>query len=116
MAAYQLIGSIDMILSYAKYIDMMSALDEHCKGALEREELQNAIFNHYISLNRTFAAENIRGTKRIFSSYLQSKTKTNRQRKLFRKFMDGDSIKTPILDSDESNKNEDSSISSNSGE
>ena len=81
-----------MVLSYAKYIDLMTALDEHCKGTLERDELQGAIFNHYIGLNRTFVAENMKGTKRLFSSYLQSKTQTKRQRKAFRKFMNEGTI------------------------
>lgn len=68
----------------------MSALDEHCKGTLERFELQNAIFNHYTSLNRSFVAENGKGSKRAFYSYLQSKTKTKQQRNAFRRFMDGE--------------------------
>ena len=70
----------------------MTALDEHCKGTLERNELQNAIFNHYVSLNRTFVAENMKGSKRLFSSYMQSKTATKRERQAFRKFMDEGSV------------------------
>ena len=70
----------------------MTALDEHCKGTLERDELQNAIFNHYIGMNRTFVAENMKGSKRLFSSYLQSRTQTKRERKAFRKFMDRENL------------------------
>ena len=70
----------------------MSALDEYCKGTLERDELQNAIFDHYIGMNRTFVAENMKGSKRLFSSYLQSRTATKRERKAFRKFMDEGSV------------------------
>jgi hypothetical protein len=87
-----LTGFINMGLSYAKYIDLMTALDEHCKGTLERDELQNAIFNHYVGMNRTFVAENMKGSKRLFSSYLQSRTQTKRERKAFRKFMDEGSV------------------------
>ena len=87
MEVYLFTGFINMVLSYAKYIDLMTALDEHCKGTLEREELQNAIFNHYTGLHRTFVAENIKGSKKMFSSYLQSKTRTNRQREAFKNFM-----------------------------
>ena len=81
-----------MVLSYAKYIDLMTALDEHCKGTLERKELQDAIFNHYIGISRTFVAENMKGSKRLFSSYLQSRTATKRERKIFRSFMNEGSI------------------------
>lgn len=89
MLKLQIVGNIKfMLLSYAKYIELMSALDEHCKGDLEREELQNAIFNHYISLYGVFIAENMKGSKKRFCSYLQSKTKTKRQRNAFRNFMD----------------------------
>lgn len=104
MQKLQTVGNIDtMFLSYAKYIDMMSALDEHCKGVLDREELQNAIFNHCISLNRTFSAENLKGSKRRFSSYIQSKKHTNRERKTFRKFMDEGSVEQKTDDYVESN-------------
>ena len=92
MEVCPLIGFINMVLSYAKYIDLMTALDEHCKGTLERDELQNSIFDHYIVLNRTFVAENMKGSKRLFSSYLQSRTQTKRERKAFRKFMDEGSV------------------------
>lgn len=76
----------------------MSALDEHCKGTLERDELQNAIFNHYVGMNRTFVAENMKGSKRLFSSYLQSRTATNRERKAFRKFMNEGSVEQSITE------------------
>lgn len=76
-----------MVLSYGKYIELLSALDEHCKGTLEKEALQDAIFKHYTGLYRTFVAQNSIGTKKLFSSYMQSKTKTRNERKVFRKFM-----------------------------
>ena len=43
-------------------------------------------------MNRTFVAENMKGSKRLFSSYLQSRTATKRKRKAFRKFMDEGSV------------------------
>lgn len=95
-----------MVLSYAKYIDLMTALDEHCKGTLERDELQNAIFDHYIGLNRTFVAENMKGSKRLFSSYLQSRTQTKRERKAFRKFMDEGSVEQTKTTEDYDKSNE----------
>ena len=98
MEACLLIGFINMVLSYAKYIDLMTALDEYCKGTLERDELQNAIFNHYVGMNRTFVAENMKGSKRLFSSYLQSRTATKRERKAFRKFMNEGSIEQNITE------------------
>lgn len=76
-----------MVLTYGKYIGLMSALDEHCNGALEKEELQNAIFDHYTELYGSFVAENINGVKRLFLIRFQ-KTKNNEaERKLFRHFM-----------------------------
>ena len=104
MVACLLIGFINMFLSYAKYIGMMTALDEHCGGTLEREELQNAIFNHCISLNRTFSAENLKGSKRMFSSFIQSRKHTNRERKAFREFMDEGSVEQKTEDYVESNE------------
>lgn len=60
----------------------MSALDEHCKGALEKNELQNAIFDHYTGLYGSFVAENINGVKRLF--LIKNK---KAERKIFRHFM-----------------------------
>lgn len=76
-----------MVLTYGKYIELMSALDEHCNGALEKDELQNAIFDHYTKLYGSFVAENTKGVKRLFLIRFQ-KTKNNKAaRKLFRHFM-----------------------------
>ena len=76
-----------MVLTYGKYIGLMSALDEHCNGALGKDELQNAIFDHYAGLYGSFVAENINGVKRLFLIRFQ-KTKNNKaERKLFRHFM-----------------------------
>ncbi len=66
----------------------MSALDEHCKGTLERFQLQNAIFNHYTGLNKSFVAENIKKSKRLFSNVGE----TRKERKYFRKFMNEGSL------------------------
>ena len=89
-----IVGSINMVLTYAKYIDLMTALDEHGKGTLERKELQDAIFKHYISIstNKVFVAENMKRFKRRFSLQSQSKSKFKRERNAFRNFMDGGSV------------------------
>lgn len=76
-----------MILSYAKYIDLMSALDEHCKGSLEKRELQSAIFNHYMNKYGSFVAENFIGSKRLFLTKWQKNKYNNSVRKTFIKFM-----------------------------
>lgn len=77
-----------MLLSYGKYLDLLSALDEHCKGSLTKAELQNAIFNHYADKYGSFVAENINKVKTLFTIKYQ-KTKNNKaKRKLFRSFMD----------------------------
>ena len=62
----------------------MTALDEHCKGTLERKELQDAIFNHYIniSMDKVFVAENMKGSKRRFSLQSQNKGKFKREREM----------------------------------
>ena len=52
-----------MVLSYAKYIGLMSALDEYSEGKLEKHELQNAILDHYMKMTNTLVAENINGSK-----------------------------------------------------
>lgn len=76
-----------MVLTYGKYIELLSALDEHCNGTLEKNELQDAIFNHYMSKYGSFVAENVNGAKRLFTVKLQ-KTKNNKaERKVFRNFM-----------------------------
>ena len=98
MEPYLFIGFINMVLRYAKYIDLMTALDEHCKGTLERKELQDAIFKHYISMNRVFVAENMKGSKRRFSLQSQSKSKFKRERNAFRSFMDGGSVEQSIAE------------------
>ena len=76
-----------MVLSYAKYIDLMSALDEHCKGSLEKRELQSAIFNYYMDKYGSFVAENLIGSKRLFMVKWQRTKQNNRERKTFIKFM-----------------------------
>lgn len=76
-----------MVLSYAKYIDLMSALDDHCKGSLEKRELQSAIFNHYMDKYGSFVAENLIGSKRLFITKRQKTKYNNSVRKMFIKFM-----------------------------
>ena len=98
MEACLLTGFINMVLSYAKYIDLMTALDEHCKGTLERKELQDAVFTHYISMNKIFVAENMKGSKRRFSLPSQSKSKFKRERNAFRSFMDGGNVEQSITE------------------
>ena len=65
----------------------MSALDEHCNGALEKDELQNAIFDHYTGLYGSFVAENGNGAKRLFTIKLQKAKNNKAERKVFRNFM-----------------------------
>lgn len=76
-----------MILTYIKYIDLMTALDEFSVGKLPRDSLQNAIFDRYTSKYGNFVAENSIGNKALFVTKWQ-KTKTNKaERKRFRNFM-----------------------------
>lgn len=76
-----------MILTYIKYIDLMTALDEFSVGKLPRDSLQNAIFDRYTSKYGNFVAENSIGNKELFVTKWQ-KTKTNNaERKKFRNFM-----------------------------
>ena len=65
----------------------MSALDEHCNGALEKDELQNAIFDHYTGLYGSFVAENINGVKRLFLIRFQKAKDNKAERRVFRNFM-----------------------------
>lgn len=82
-----------MLLSYGKYLDLLSALDEHCRGSLTKVELQNAIFNHYADKYGSFVAENINKVKTLFTIKYQ-KTKNNKaERKLFRSFMNQSRLK-----------------------
>ena len=77
-----------MLLTFGKYIELLSALDEHCKGTIEKCRLQDAIFNRYMYLhNGSFVAENSRGCKRLFMIELQKTKHNNKERKLFRNFM-----------------------------
>lgn len=76
-----------MVLSYAKYIELMTALDEHCKGEVERNELQNAIFNHYMEKEHSLVAENVNGSKRLFLYRYQRGKKNKIERQAFRSFM-----------------------------
>jgi len=76
-----------MVLTYGKYIELLSALDEHCNGTLEKNELQDAIFDHYMSKYGSFVAENINGVKRLFLSRFQETKNNKARRKLFRHFM-----------------------------
>lgn len=76
-----------MVLTYAKYIDLMTALDEFSAGSLLKGELQNAIFDRYTSKYGNFVAENSIGNKALFVTKWQ-KTKINKaERKRFRNFM-----------------------------
>ena len=76
-----------MVLTYGKYIELLSALDEHCNSTLEKDVLQNAIFDHYTGLYGNFVAENINGVKRLFLIRFQKAKKNKAERKLFRHFM-----------------------------
>ena len=76
-----------MVLTYGKYIELVSALDEHCNGILEKNELQDAIFDHYMSKYGSFVAENVNGAKRLFTIKLQKAKNNKAERKVFRNFM-----------------------------
>lgn len=76
-----------MILSYAKYIELMSALDEYSKGVLDKKELQKAIFYHYADKYGSFVAENLKGSKRLFVAKYQKSKQNKNEMKIFRNFM-----------------------------
>lgn len=76
-----------MILSYAKYIELMSALDEYSKGSLEKKDLQKAIFEHYAEKYGSFVAENLKGSKRLFVTRFQRTKQNKNEMKIFRNFM-----------------------------
>ena len=82
-----------MILTYGKYLELLSALDEHCKGALEKCELQDAIFDHYMGLYGSFVAENLNKEKRLFKVTFQRSKRNKGERKLFRNFMNKEPTK-----------------------
>ena len=67
----------------------MSALDKYSKCSLQRTDLQNAIFNHYITKYKSFVCENSKGSKRLF--YIKQdfgyKSALKSERKTFRDFM-----------------------------
>ena len=76
-----------MILSYAKYIELMSALDEYSKGVLDKNELQKAIFYRYADKYGSFVAENLKGSKRLFVTKYQRNRQNKNEMKIFRNFM-----------------------------
>ena len=65
----------------------MSALDEYSEGKLEKHELQNAIFDHYMKMSNSLVAENINVSKRLFIWKIQRGKQNARERKIFRNFM-----------------------------
>ncbi len=74
-----------MILTYAKYIELLTALDEHTKCKFKRKTLQNYIFHHLMSKYGYFVAENINGIKMaIWDSF---------NKKVFRNHMNQQKIK-----------------------
>ena len=76
-----------MILSYAKYIELLSALDEYSKGKLEKKELQKAIFKHYMEKYGSFVAENSKKTKKLFITKYQRSRYNKGVQKIFISFM-----------------------------
>lgn len=76
-----------MILSYAKYIELISALDEYSKGVLDKKELQEAIFYRYANKYGSFVAENLKGSKRLFVTKYQRSKQNKNEMKIFRNFM-----------------------------
>ena len=77
-----------MVLTYAKYIDLMTALDEYCKGELDRIELQKAIFKRYTNKYGSFVAENSIGSKKLFMIRFQRDKLNKREMKKFCNYMD----------------------------
>lgn len=78
-----------MYLSYPRYLELITALDEYSKCSLNKKELQEAIFNHFAEKYGSFAAENCRGVKRVFVTKFQRKKSNKKERKLFIKFIEG---------------------------
>lgn len=76
-----------MVLTYGKYIELMPALDEHCKSKLQKYELQDAIFFHYGEKYKSFVAKNNKGSKRLFKYYHQDNALNKKEKKLFRNHM-----------------------------
>ena len=76
-----------MVLSYAEYIKLISALDEYSKGVLDKKELQKAIFEHYAEKYGSFVAENLKGSKRLFVTKYQRNKQNKNEMKIFRNFM-----------------------------
>lgn len=87
-----------MILTYTKYIELLSALDEHCKGKLQKYDLQDAIFFHYIERDKFLVAENINGFKRLFRYYHQNTALNKKEKKLFRNHMNQELNKKRITE------------------
>ena len=77
-----------MVLTYAKYIDLMTALDEYCKGELDRKELQKAIFSRYANKYGSFVAENSKGSKKLFMIRFQRDKLNKKEMKKFCNYMD----------------------------
>lgn len=75
-----------MVLRYTMYCKLLTALDEHTHCTLEKRELQNAIYDHYIADGR-LVAENFLRDKMVFYPHAQHKRHLSR-RSSFRKFMD----------------------------
>jgi len=76
-----------MFISYAKYIGLMTALDEHYKGTLSKYELQDMIFEHYGSTYGSFVIENAAKSKRLFVYIIQKNRRNKSEREVFRNFM-----------------------------
>ena len=72
------------MLTYANYIGLMSAIDEHTKYSLTRREIQNLIFKHFIKYG-SFIAENEK-EKALFYAPLDKKSKVKSERQRFIKF------------------------------
>ena len=76
-----------MFLTYATYIGLMSALDEHLKSTLSKKKLQEIIFNHYTDRDGYLAAENLKGDKKVFYTKFQKNSYNKKARKIFSHFM-----------------------------
>lgn len=79
-----------MLLTYSRYLTLLSALDEHTQCTMQKFELQNAIYDHYIMQDGYIVAENAFRERMIFyaRNHLGRKSDRSKYRKQFREFMD----------------------------
>lgn len=65
-----------MTINYAKFIELMSALDEYFEGQYSRKRLMREIYWHYMSKYGYIVAININNCKVLLQDYGQAGKKT----------------------------------------